>query len=74
MCEFPKSLDDHLNNLIRRCREELQANHPVQAHMWLSDIARYVNGKKLMTMCKVCGVKIVAPSFDHCNSPDCVPF
>lgn len=34
--------DAHLVNIIRRCREELQDNKPVQAHMWLGDLERYL--------------------------------
>lgn len=38
----PMIKDTHLANLIRRCREELQNNRPVQAHMWLGDIEKYL--------------------------------
>lgn len=34
--------DAHLANLIRRCREDLQENKPVKAHMWLENIEMYL--------------------------------
>lgn len=40
--QIPAKSDTHLVNLIRRTREELQANRPVLAHMWLADLEKYV--------------------------------
>jgi hypothetical protein len=43
-----KFKDDHLENMIRRCNEELQQNHPVMAWTWLRDIRQRLIDREII--------------------------